>query len=685
MFMGNKKMENGSTFFIYLFILSNLLITIKYTTAQPQPIFIYQFCYGDNYTRGSTFQTNLNLLFPSSIQNRYYNATNGQSPDTVYGSLQCRGDIPQDECRSCVNFAIQDFNKTGRCPNSKQAIIWYEKCTLRYSNEYYFNTMQEDPGVFTWNPNNVSNPDQFNPVLSDLMDDLAKQAVSSFSTYFAAGSRTVANFTEVYGLVECTPDIPSGSCNACLAGAISDIPICCDGKRGANVIRPSCSIRYQVYPFFESTVTPSPPPPLSSPTPPSSTNAPAPNANRNHSSKLTISLVVPWVVAVLFAIALGFFCFRRKRTQIMKYDHVDDETPATTPESLQFNFSTISAATDNFSETNKLGEGGFGSVYKGTLPDGREIAVKRLSKYSGQGDQEFKNEVTLVSKLQHRNLVNLVGFSLAGEEKLLIYEFMPNASLDQFLFDLNGGLKVFGFGSDKCADPTKCTQLDWESRYKIIAGIARGVVYLHEESQLKIIHRDLKASNILLDMDMNPKIADFGMARLFVHDQTQELTSKIVGTGYMAPEYMKHGHFSVKSDVFSFGVLILEILCGQKNNIFHQSDNAQDLLSYVWRHWNNGSAIEILDPTFKDTFSRNEAMRCIHVALLCVQEGVADRPTMPTVVQMLNSYSATDPGLPLAPAFFVGTTGNMEPFSTCEEQGSSKNESVTSEVATGSE
>ncbi|XP_026432744.1 putative receptor-like protein kinase At4g00960 [Papaver somniferum] len=664
MFIGNRKIENGSTFFIYLFILSNLLITIQYTTAQPQANFFYQICYGDNYTRGSTFQTNLNLLFPSSIQNKYYNATNGQTPDTVYGSLQCRGDIPQDECQSCVDFAIQDFNKTGRCPNSKQAIIWYEKCMLRYSNEYYFNSMQKTPAVFMWNRNNVSNPDQFNPVLNDLMDDLAKQAVTSFSTYFAAGSRPVANFTKVYGLVECTPDIPSESCNACLAGAISHIPICCDGKRGAKVMRPSCSIRYQVYPFFESTVTPSPPPPLSSPTPPPSTNAPVPNANKNHSSKLTISIVVPWVVAVLFAIALGFFCFWRKRTQIMKYVYVDDETQVTTPESLQFNFSTISAATDNFSETNKLGEGGFGSVYKGTLPDGREIAVKRLSKYSGQGDQEFKNEVTLVGKLQHRNLVKLVGFSLAGEEKLLIYEFMPNRSLDQFLFD-----------------PIKCTQLDWESRYKIIAGIARGLVYLHEESQLKIIHRDLKASNILLDMDTNPKISDFGMARLFVHDQTQELTSKIVGTyGYMAPEYMRHGHFSVKSDVFSFGVLLLEILSGQKNN---RSDNAQDLLSYVWRHWNNGSAIEILDPTFKDTCSRNVAMRCVHVALLCVQEGVLDRPTMPTVVQMLNSYSATDPGLPLAPAFFGETTGNMEPLSNLhyiEEQGSWKNESVTSEL-----
>ncbi|KAI3909870.1 hypothetical protein MKW92_048525 [Papaver armeniacum] len=652
----------GFVLFIFLFSLINLLITIQYTTTQPSHRF--HFCYGDNYTTGSTFQTNLNRLLPSlssannSIKNGYYNATFGQNPDTVYGSFQCRGNISLEDCQGCVKMGAEEIKENDRCPISKEAIIWYDECMLRYSNEYYFNIMQESPAAYLWNPNNVSNPEQFRQNVSDFLKRLTREVQSnddSTSIKFASGDININDFAKVYGLVQCTEDISISSCNRCLLGAISELPNCCDGKRGGRVLRPSCNFRFESAPFFESTVTPSPPPLASPPPPPPppSSITDTPNSNGNNTSKLLISIVVPSAVAGLFAIAFWFFCFWRKKTKTKKLNDVDDEIPST--ESLQFNFSTVIAATDNFSEANKLGEGGFGSVYKGTLPDGREIAVKRLSKYSGQGDLEFKNEVTLVAKLQHRNLMQLIGFSLAGEEKLLIYEFMPNGSLDRFLFD-----------------PIRCTQLDWERRYEIIGGVARGLLYLHEESRLKIIHRDLKASNILLDMDMNPKIADFGMARIFVLDQTQERTSRIVGTyGYMAPEYIMHGRFSVKSDVFSFGVLVLEILSGQKTSSFHQSDIAQDLLSYVWRHWNDGSAIEILDPTLKDTCSRNEALRCIHVALLCVQENVADRPSMPTVILMLSSYSASIPALPSAPAFFAGRSSKNEISS------SSKNESIS--------
>ncbi|XP_021296996.1 cysteine-rich receptor-like protein kinase 10 isoform X2 [Herrania umbratica] len=325
---------------------------------------------------------------------------------------------------------------------------------------------------------------------------------------------------------------------------------------------------------------------------------------------------------------------RKTREQDVESD--DDEI--ITAESLQYDFDTIKAATNNFSDENRLGQGGFGAVYKGRLSTGQDIAVKRLSKDSGQGDLEFKNEVLLLAKLQHRNLVRLLGFSLQRNERLLIYEFVPNSSLDRFIFD-----------------PKRREQLDWEQRYKIIGGIARGLVYLHEDSRLRIIHRDLKASNILLDTDMNPKIADFGMARLFAMDQTQGNTSRIVGTyGYMAPEYAMHGQFSVKSDIFSFGVLILEIVSGQRNICFHDRDNVEDLLSYAWKNWREGTTLNLIDPSLKVS-SKAEMTRCIHIALLCVQENVVDRPTMASVAIMLNSYSVTLPA-PSHPAFFVHST-----------------------------
>ncbi|XP_011007880.1 PREDICTED: G-type lectin S-receptor-like serine/threonine-protein kinase B120 isoform X2 [Populus euphratica] len=240
----------------------------------------------------------------------------------------------------------------------------------------------------------------------------------------------------------------------------------------------------------------------------------------------------------------------------------------------------INEATKQFSDENKLGQGGFGPVYRGTLEDGKEVAVKRLSRTSGQGQREFLNEVLLIARLQHRNLVRLLRCCLEKNEKLLIYEYMPNKSLDVFLFGSRNGVL-----------------LDWQRRLSIINGIARGLLYLHEDSRLRIIHRDLKASNILLDYEMNPKISDFGMARIFDGNQSEANTNRIVGTyGYMAPEYAMAGLFSVKSDVFSFGVLLLEIISGKKNVGFHLSEEGESLLTFevsqLFRHGNCGLMVK---------------------------------------------------------------------------------------------
>uniref|UniRef100_A0A2C9U8X1 Cysteine-rich receptor-like protein kinase 29 n=2 Tax=Manihot esculenta TaxID=3983 RepID=A0A2C9U8X1_MANES len=507
---------------------------------------------------------------------------------------------------------------------------------IRYSNASIFGVTRVRPMLALLNINNVTSIDQFNQALRTLMDKLRSEASSGSSLRkFATGEAAGPDFLTIYALAQCTPDLSSLQCNDCLDQAARFIPGCCNGKIGGRVVTPSCNLRYEIARFYNSTVPLPSPPPQSTPPP----FSPPPKGKDSNTARTVVIVVVPIVCVVIFIICLCIFLRRRRIRQTPKPEPMDEINSA---DSLQFDFGTIRAATDNFSDANKLGQGGFGSVYKGRLSNGQDIAVKRLSSGSGQGDLEFKNEVLLVAKLQHRNLVRLQGFCLEGIERLLIYEFVPNRSLDHFLFD-----------------PNKRSHLDWERRYKIIGGIARGLVYLHEDSRLRIIHRDLKASNILLDAEMNPKISDFGMARLFVLDQTQGNTSRIVGTyGYMAPEYAMHGQFSVKSDVYSFGVLLLEILSGQRNNSFRIGENVEDLLTYAWRNWREGTCLNLIDPNLRDG-SRNEMMRCIHIGLLCVQENVADRPTMASVVLMLNSYSLTLP-VPSPPAFFMSSSSGSE-------------------------
>ncbi|XP_016488832.2 G-type lectin S-receptor-like serine/threonine-protein kinase At1g61500 [Nicotiana tabacum] len=284
-------------------------------------------------------------------------------------------------------------------------------------------------------------------------------------------------------------------------------------------------------------------------------------------------------------------------------------------------FELIAAATNNFKLDNKLGEGGFGPVFKGKLKGGQEIAVKRLSNRTGQGIEEFKNEIVLISKLQHRNLVRLLGCCIEGEELLIIYEYMPNRSLDKFLFDIS-----------------QKELLDWPKRFNIIQGVARGLLYLHRDSCLNIIHRDLKVSNILLDEEMNPKISDFGLARTFQKQQQLVHTHRVAGTyGYMSPEYALRGVFSEKSDVFSFGVLLLEIISGKKNSSFHYVEENLNLLNYAWKLWSEQRGLDFMDGTLINSFSPEEITRCLHVGLLCVQECPRDRPTMAAIILMLNS------------------------------------------------
>ncbi|KAK7405155.1 hypothetical protein VNO78_06353 [Psophocarpus tetragonolobus] len=350
-----------------------------------------------------------------------------------------------------------------------------------------------------------------------------------------------------------------------------------------------------------------------------------------------VGIVVGCTIFIILISVFGLiFCIRSKKVKESETNYWKDKGKKDEIDLPIFSFLNISNATDNFSENNKLGQGGFGPVYKGIFPDGQEIAVKRLSKNSGQGLDELKNEVMLIAKLQHRNLVKLLGCSIQQDEKLLVYEFMPNRSLDYFIFD-----------------STRRTLLGWTKRFEIIDGIARGLLYLHQDSRLKIIHRDLKTSNVLLDNNMNPKISDFGMARTFGLDQDEANTNRVMGTyGYMPPEYAVHGSFSVKSDVFSFGVIVLEIISGRKNRGFCDPHNHLNLLGHAWRLWIEERPVELMDDSMHNFDSPSEIIRYIHIGLLCVQQRPEDRPNMSSVVLMLNGEKLLPE--PSQPGFYTG-------------------------------
>ncbi|XP_054786329.1 cysteine-rich receptor-like protein kinase 10 isoform X1 [Prosopis cineraria] len=609
----------------------------------------YQNCStSSNYTKGSSFQNNLNNILGSLSSNasisKSYNVSYGSDPDRVHAFFMCLDYVSNQTCQDCIASAAQDILK--HCPKAEEAIVWEEQCQLRYSNKDFLGKVDVTGKMGFDNKLDISEPEKFEPVVNGLLYSLTdKVSFNVSSNLYAIGEAPFEEKT-IYGLVQCTRDLSASDCNVCLKSAISHLPICCYSSIGARVLSRSCYLRFELYEFYNGALDP--------------------NDSSTKTSKSTTSKA-GMIAGIITATGLGiviFSCclyfFTKKRTQKSKGgvdSHVIDlhsfgEKGQSVFQNHQnflgrndkisenlpyFDLETLCAATKNFSDSNKLGQGGFGSVYKGVLSDGQEVAIKRLSTGSEQGSDEFINEVLLILKLQHKNLVRLLGFCLDGEEMLLVYEFLPNGSLDAVLFNTR-----------------QQAQLSWIKRVDIIYGIARGILYLHEDSRLKIIHRDLKASNILLDYDMNPKISDFGMARIFAGAEGEANTATIVGTyGYMAPEYAMEGLYSIKSDVFGFGVLLLEIISGRRNAGFYYSKFAPSLLAYAWHLWNEGNALELMDPLLADSCPEDQFLKYMHVGLLCVQADAYDRPTMSSVVLMLKSQSPTL-GQPQRPPFCVG-------------------------------
>ncbi|XP_047152407.1 probable leucine-rich repeat receptor-like serine/threonine-protein kinase At3g14840 [Vigna umbellata] len=342
-------------------------------------------------------------------------------------------------------------------------------------------------------------------------------------------------------------------------------------------------------------------------------------------SSISVGVVVGIVVAVVVVIILMFgrlwwkCCLRKKSSLEIELRGLELRTGV-------FTLRQIKVATNNFAEENKIGEGGFGPVYKGCLSDGTLIAVKLLSSKSRQGNREFLNEIGMISALQHPHLVKLYGCCVEGDQLLLVYEYMENNSLARALF-----------GPEEHQ-----IRLDWATRYKICIGIARGLAYLHEESRLKVVHRDIKTTNVLLDKDLNPKISDFGLAKLDEEENTH-ISTRIAGTyGYMAPEYAMHGYLTDKADVYSFGIVVLEIINGRNNIIHRQNEESFSILDWAHMLKTKGDLMELVDRRLGSDLKKEEVLVAIKVALLCTQVTTTLRPTMSSVVSILEGKSVVD-------------------------------------------
>ncbi|XP_013595104.1 PREDICTED: cysteine-rich receptor-like protein kinase 11 [Brassica oleracea var. oleracea] len=482
-----------------------------------------------NFSSNSTFNANRRIILsflPSNVTTQdgfYYNGSIGEGPNRVYARGMCIPGSTADDCSDCIKTASDGLVQS--CPNQTEAYSWPGDptlCLVSYSNTSFSGSVDSDGRVIFTNTGDItSNITKFTEIWEDLvvrMIDIAsapKDTPSSSNNYYTANIAALNPFQDIFALMQCTPDLSSGDCEYCLRQSARDYQSCCGKKQGGVVMQQSCFFRWDLYAYskaFDNIMVASPPPMTIRSIPPSAgapanqnDNRPSNSHDRNRrgiSTGIVVAITVPTVVIVLILFSFRFvLCLRRTSLQRTKYE---SDTDISTTNSLQYEFEAIEAATNKFSVSNKLGEGGYGEVYKGKLPNGTEVAVKRLSEMSGQDTRKFRNEVVLVSKLQHKNLVRLFGFCLQGDEKILIYEFVPNKSLDYYLFD-----------------PEKQGQLDWTRRYKIIGEIAQGILHLHQDSHPTIIYRDFKASNILLDADMNPKISDFGMATIFGMEETR--------------------------------------------------------------------------------------------------------------------------------------------------------------------
>ncbi|CAL5092475.1 unnamed protein product [Urochloa decumbens] len=632
-----------------------------------------------NYTAGSQYKKNLDELLASlpaaaGDNGWFYKGSAGAGADEVFGLVMCYADRNATRCLDCLSRAPAGI--TAVCPGSRSVSAAYDACVLRYSPAP-IPTDADLGAVFA-----VFATVRGVPVTSGAVRDAWVPLMSKLTGGVASSPLRIANGStpysgppaqEMYGMAQCTRDLNASECSRCISSYTDRLGKQFPNNTGGAIKGYSCYLRYLVVPI-DITM---PPAPLAAPGRPSS------------SSKVGIVVGVS-VGSVTFLAILGFSIWlllrrRRKRAKLIEEareneleqgDFFDDEPEmedefekGTGPK--RFRYGDLAMATDNFSDDHKLGEGGFGSVYRGFLKDmDLHVAIKRVSKGSKQGKKEYASEVRIISRLRHRNLVQLIGWCHGGGELLLVYELMPNGSLDAHLY-----------GGDAA--------LPWPLRHEIVLGLGSALLYLHQDWEQCVLHRDIKPSNVMLDASFHAKLGDFGLARLVDHGRGSH-TTVLAGTmGYMDPECMITGRASSESDVYSFGVILLEIASGRRPLVprHHGNEGGEDnvihIVQWAWEFYTRGDVVGAADERLEGEFDAGEMEAVVLVGLWCAHP---DRSLRPSIRQAVNVLRGEAP-LPNLPARMPVATFMRPPpdafyYTSSVATGSSSNTGTTQSSTT---
>ncbi|XAR73585.1 Non-specific serine/threonine protein kinase [Bertholletia excelsa] len=575
--------------------------------SEPQINLLNKGCSQYNATNLSDFFSNLNKTFAdirsqlSDENKKFATAEQARTSDPVYAMAQCRDYLTTADCVVCFNAAVAQIRN---CSGANGARVIYDGCFLRYESSGFFDQTTVAGNVGLCGNRTAAQATAFETAVKGLLTDLGI-ATPRINGFYAAATRAVTGGGTVYAVAQCAQTVSESGCQNCLQVAYNNIQGC-PPDADARAVDAGCFLRYSDTAFFADNQTTNISPFLRR----GKHIASLLKFGGSSKKKAIIGGVVGGGGGLLLLVVLLTLWYRRSReVKAVERAKISGSTELQGP--VTFSYKVLKAATNNFSNENKLGEGGFGDVYKGVLKNGNVVAVKRLALVSGRAKSDFESEVRLISNVHHRNLIRLLGCCNKGPQLLLVYDYMANGSLDKFLYGESRGT------------------LNWKQRFDIIFGMARGLAYLHDQFHVRIIHRDIKSSNILLDDEFQPKIADFGLARLLPEDRSH-LSTKLAGTlGYIAPEYAIHGQLTEKVDTYSFGVVVLEIVSGRRCNDIRTDTVTEYLLEEAWRLYEDDQHPQLVDETLDPNDYRAEDLKkVIEIALKCTQSPVSVRPTM---------------------------------------------------------